>query len=168
MFDNYNSRSDFGESQMESVMGIVQSKLQQVATNPDLFSHVFGDKANTTEFHSARIQWASGDFSQLPSVEVLPASSMDGADGAYSNSTQTIYLSDSLFEAHANSVFGAAGVLVEEVFHWLDDRIQTDYDNSVLHTHGAFGVSSESTSHQYEPIQTDKDIQLDENTPNSL
>jgi len=54
---------------------------------------------------------------------------MNGADGAYASSTQNIYLSNALFKSGAapvDSVFGVAGVLVEETFHWLDDRVGTD------------------------------------------
>jgi subtilisin family serine protease len=47
--------------------------------------------------------------------------------GAYVN--QTIYLSDALFQPNAapsSSVFGAAGVLVEETFHFLDSLVGSD------------------------------------------
>ena len=37
-------------------------------------------------------QWGKGDFSGLPPIELLPASSMPGAAGAYAASTGTIYL----------------------------------------------------------------------------
>jgi hypothetical protein len=37
-------------------------------------------------------QWAAGDFSALPPIELLPASSMPGAAGAYAISTGTIYI----------------------------------------------------------------------------
>ena len=39
-------------------------------------------------------QWAAGDFSALPPIVLLPASSMPGAAGAYAFSTGTIYLKE--------------------------------------------------------------------------
>lgn len=112
--------SVFGTNQLPDVFGIVKTKLQQAASSPDLFSQVFGDKANTAEIQAVRSQWSVGDFSQLPSVQFLAAANMNGADGAYASSTKTVYLSDSLLHA------GAAGVLTEELFHWLDDKVGVD------------------------------------------
>ena len=41
--------------------------------------------------------WAKGDFSALPPIVPLPASSMPGAAGAYADSTGTIYLNEDGF-----------------------------------------------------------------------
>jgi subtilase family serine protease len=140
MLDNHNASpsfavgsggdaSIFGVNQLPDILGIVKSKLQQSAADSELFAKVFGDKANTAELQAVRSQWAIGDFSQLPSVQILSSESANGVLGAYSSSTQTVYLSDELLQATAapnNSLFGAAGVLVEETFHWLDDRVGVD------------------------------------------
>ena len=48
-----------------------------------------GEQPLLQELESA---WAAGDFSGLPAVELLQASSMPGAAGAYAASTGTIYL----------------------------------------------------------------------------
>jgi subtilisin family serine protease len=109
------------------LLGLVKSKLQQAAETPDLFTQVFGDKANTVELQTVRSQWSVGDFRNLPSVQILSAANTNGAVGAYVN--QTIYLSDALFQPNAapsSSVFGAAGVLVEETFHFLDSLVGSD------------------------------------------
>jgi hypothetical protein len=63
-------------------------------------------------------QWAEGDFSALPPIVLLPASSMPGAAGAYAISTGTIYLNqDWLAGASAAQVIA---VLTEELGHHLD------------------------------------------------
>ncbi|NMF59613.1 C2 family cysteine protease [Pseudanabaena yagii] len=153
---NQNAGSTFGlgsggdasifANQIPDILGIVRERLQQAASNPDLFVEVFGNKANTSELQTVRSQWSVGDFSQLPSVQILSAANTNGAFGAYASSTQTMYLSDALFQASAaptNSVLGAAGVLVEETFHWLDDRVGTDTqgDEGELAKDLIFGVS---------------------------
>jgi Ca2+-binding RTX toxin-like protein len=112
--------SIFGIGQLADVFGIVKAKLQQVASNDGLFAAVFGDKANTDEVQSVRGQWAIGDFSQLPSVQVISAADMNGADGAYASSTQKIYLSDAAFG------MGAAVTLIEEIGHFLDAKVGQD------------------------------------------
>ena len=112
--------SIFGAGQLADAFGIVKAKLQQVASNDGLFAQVFGDKANTAEFQAVRGQWAIGDFSQLPSVQVISAADMNGADGAYASSTQKIYLSASAFG------MGAALTLIEEIGHFLDAKVGKD------------------------------------------
>ncbi|HBH74417.1 MAG TPA: hypothetical protein DDY43_13545 [Synechococcales bacterium UBA10510] len=63
-------------------------------------------------------QWSHGDFSGLPPIVLLPASSMPGAAGAYAISTGTIYLNqDWLAGASAAQ---AIAVLTEELGHHLD------------------------------------------------
>ena len=138
MFENQNVGVNLGLnsaidaltfSALPDALGIVNAKLQQIASNSDLFSQVFGEKANTAEILSVRKQWAIGDFSQLPTVQILSAADMNGTFGAYANSTQTVYLSDILFQSNAaptNSLFGVVGVLVEETFHWIDDSVGND------------------------------------------
>ncbi|PZV17778.1 MAG: hypothetical protein DCF20_05260 [Pseudanabaena sp.] len=130
VLDNYvGNASVFGANQLPDILGLVQSKLQQAAASPDLFAQVFGDKANTAEIQAMRSQWSVGDFSQLPSIQILSAANFNNALGAYASSNQTVYLSDTLLKYNAapiDSFSGAAGVLVEETFHWLDDRVGED------------------------------------------
>ncbi|MCX5961609.1 MAG: PPC domain-containing protein, partial [Cyanobacteria bacterium] len=131
---------------LPNVFDTVQAKLQHSASNPDLFSQIFGDKANTAEIQSVRQQWSVGDFSQLPSVQILSAANANEALGAYVSSNRTVYLADVLFRANAapsNSFLGAAGVLVEETFHWLDDLVGADTrgDEGELASNLIFGQS---------------------------
>lgn len=68
-------------------------------------------------------QWAAGDFSALPPIEVLEGSEMPGAAGAYAISTGTIYLNGNwLASASENRVIA---VLTEELGHWLDSQIRS-------------------------------------------
>jgi hypothetical protein len=63
-------------------------------------------------------QWAAGDFSALPPIEVLEDSVLPGAAGAYAISTGTIYLNgDWLASASEDRVIA---VLTEELGHYLD------------------------------------------------
>lgn len=63
-------------------------------------------------------RWRTGDVQDLPPVQVLPASAMPNAAGAYARSTGTIYLNqDWLRGASRESVLA---VLSEELGHHLD------------------------------------------------
>jgi hypothetical protein len=63
-------------------------------------------------------QWAKGDFSGLPPIVLLPATSMPGAAGAYAASTGTIYLNQDWLAGASNAQ--AIAVLTEELGHHLD------------------------------------------------
>jgi hypothetical protein len=74
-----------------------------------------GEPAQLTALIS---QWAAGDFSGLPPIEVVQASVLPGAAGAYAISTGTIYLNaDWLRFASGTQVLD---VLNEELGHYLD------------------------------------------------
>ena len=63
-------------------------------------------------------QWAKGDFSGLPPIELLSASAIPGAAGAYAASTGTIYLNQEWLAGASNTE--AIAVLTEELGHHLD------------------------------------------------
>ena len=69
-------------------------------------------------------RWAAGDFSDLPQVVLLPASSMPGAAGAYAISTGTIYLNADWLTTAAPQQ--ALAVLTEELGHHLDNLLNTE------------------------------------------
>ena len=70
-------------------------------------------KAEPEALTSLLNQWRQGDFSALPPVVLLPASSMPGAAGAYALSTGSIYLNqDWLAGVSADQ---AIAVLTEEL-----------------------------------------------------
>ena len=151
VIENQNAVSPFDANPLLAIdiLGIVKSRLQQAASNSDLFVQIFGDKANTAEIQSVRSQWVIGDFSQLPSIQILSASNMNGGFGAYASSNETVYLSDALFQNGAvppNSFMQVAGVLVEETFHWLDDRVGVDTagDEGELARNLVFGTTPSS------------------------
>jgi len=83
-----------------------------------------GEPAQLTALIS---QWAAGDFSGLPPIEVLEGSVLPGAAGANAISTGTIYLNgDWLASASKDRV---AAVLMEEPGHLLDEimHVQNSY-----------------------------------------
>ena len=63
-------------------------------------------------------QWTEGDFSALPPIVLLPASSMPGAAGAYAISTGSIYLNQDWLETASDE--RVIAVLTEELGHHLN------------------------------------------------
>ncbi len=137
--------SIFAVNQLPDVFGIVKEKLQQAATNDGLFAQIFGDKANTAEFQAIRHSWAIGDFSQLPSVQVVSSSTLNGAAGAFGISTQTIYLSDANLTTGSppqDLLVTKAKAWVEEIGHYLDAKVGQDTagDEGERFKNSVFGV----------------------------
>ncbi len=84
-----------------------------------------GEPAQLTALIS---QWAAGDCSGLPPIEVLEGSVLPGAAGAYGIRTGTIYLNgDWLASASKDRVIA---VLMEELGHLLDE---------ILHDQNSYG-----------------------------
>ena len=90
-----------------------------------VFDTAFGTQYNRSLAEILRLQWETGDFSQLPQIEVLDSSILGSANGAYASSENKIYLSNT-FVAGA-SLAAISGVLLEEIGHFVDAKInQTD------------------------------------------
>jgi Ca2+-binding RTX toxin-like protein len=81
----------------------------------------FGANYDVVKATELRQHWQSRDFSQLPSIEVLSDEVLGTANGAYSSSTNKIYLSASFL----NTVSPAAivNVILEEIGHYVDAQI---------------------------------------------
>jgi hypothetical protein len=90
-----------------------------------VFDTAFGTQYNRSGAEILRLQWLSGDFSQLPQIEILDSNILGSANGAYASSTNKIYLSNS-FLANATTE-AISAVLLEEIGHFVDAQInQTD------------------------------------------
>jgi hypothetical protein len=81
----------------------------------------FGTQYDPNWVEVLRFQWQNGNFSQLPQIEEVSSEILGSANGAFSASTNTIYLSES-FLATA-SADGLNSVLLEEIGHWIDSKI---------------------------------------------
>ncbi|WP_138498340.1 Calx-beta domain-containing protein [Nostoc sp. PA-18-2419] len=95
---------------------------------------IFGGSRDLNRLQALSSSWAIGDFSQLPTIEVLPSNSMHGANGAFSEVTRTIYLSsDYLSQGLSNPdplTGGITGVLLEEIGHFVDTLINPGSDTT--------------------------------------
>ena len=105
---------------LPTILPTIQLFLQDLAQDSlrfnDIFEESFGDGLNQNFAETLRSQWASGDFSQLPTIEIL-ASDMNGALGAYASSTNTIYLAQFLVDGSQPELLSS--VLLEEIGFYL-------------------------------------------------
>jgi Ca2+-binding RTX toxin-like protein len=87
----------------------------------NLFDTAFGTQYNRSGAEILRLQWLSGDFSQLPQIEILDSSILGNANGAYASSNNQIYLSANFLATSTAEAISA--VLLEEIGHFIDAHI---------------------------------------------
>ncbi len=88
---------------------------------PTILTTAFGENYNPTEAHNIFSLWRNQDFSNLPQIQILPPTILHNAQGGYSTTTNTIYLSSTLLEQQ--SFLAIRNVLLEEIGHFIDAQI---------------------------------------------
>ena len=86
-----------------------------------VFDTAFGTQYNRSGAEILRLQWLSGDFGQLPQIEILDSSILGNANGAYGSSNNKIYLSANFLATSTAEAISA--VLLEEIGHFIDAQI---------------------------------------------
>ncbi len=88
-----------------------------------ILSVAFGDNYDRPILDSILTQWNNGDFSNLPTFEVISSAILGNANGGYSQQTNTIYLADNFVN---NALpYTIDGVILEEIGHYIDAQINT-------------------------------------------
>ncbi|MCW9681812.1 calcium-binding protein, partial [Dolichospermum planctonicum UHCC 0167] len=86
-----------------------------------IFDIAFGTQYNRSGAEILRLHWLSGDFSQLPQIEILDNTILGNANGAYAGSTNKIYLSANFVETATPKAISV--VLLEEIGHFIDSHV---------------------------------------------
>ncbi|WP_159250616.1 cadherin domain-containing protein, partial [Microcystis aeruginosa] len=84
----------------------------------------FGTSYDVVKATQLRQQWKSRNFSQLPSIEVLSGEVLGTANGAYSSSTNKIYLSESFLNTASPAAI--VNVILEEIGHFVDAQVNAE------------------------------------------
>ncbi len=102
------------------------STLTQNSLSADLITKVnqaFGNNFDAGELSIIFQDWGAGQFVSLPTLEIRSSADLKGARGAFAAETNTIYLSAEFVGTNAGNLTQISTVLLEEVGHWLDSRI---------------------------------------------
>jgi len=81
----------------------------------------FGTSYDVVKATQLRQQWHSRNFSQIPPIEVLSDEVLGTAKGAYSSSTNKIYLSASFLNTASSAAI--VKVILEEIGHYVDAQV---------------------------------------------
>jgi pimeloyl-ACP methyl ester carboxylesterase len=105
-------------------MSEVYGDLSKFAAESDFVAKMnlaFGENWDAAGAKALAEEWFQGDFSAIPPVKVVSSAEIGGANGAFAEATDTIYLSK---EFLAGGNLGAiADVLLEEIGHSVDARL---------------------------------------------
>jgi hypothetical protein len=129
--------SSFGSKQLLISAGEIVINAWQHQTNPNeavvygtmsIFNEnfasnaqiAFGKDFNIATASDLGVEILGGNLGVSPNVQFLFDDEMNGASGAYSQSTNTIYLNRSFVAENADNPTAVGKVLVEEMGHFLD------------------------------------------------
>ncbi|WP_174782884.1 choice-of-anchor Q domain-containing protein, partial [Dolichospermum sp. UHCC 0299] len=140
----------------------------------NLFDTAFGTQYNRSGAEILRLQWLSGDFGQLPQVEILDSSILGNANGAYASSNNKIYLSANFLATSTAEAISA--VLLEEIGHFIDAQINlSDSAGDEGEKFSALVQGQNLTTQELDRINTENDwanitvggeqVAVEQNTP---
>jgi hypothetical protein len=107
-------------------MSEVYGDLSKFAAAPDFVAKMnlaFGENWDAAGAKALAEGWFNGDFSDIPSVKVVSSAEIAGANGAFAATTDTIYLSKEFLAQNAANPAAVADVLLEEIGHSVDARL---------------------------------------------
>ncbi|MEG4329882.1 hypothetical protein [Microcoleus sp. herbarium5] len=115
-------------SAIETSLQAVYTTLNNFAKGDDFVAKVqsiFGTNFDAGKLEEIRQQWINSDFTSLPAIEIRTGSELKGANAAYAGSNNTIYVSEEFLTQNNNNLQGITSVLLEEIGHSVDWKINT-------------------------------------------
>jgi Ca2+-binding RTX toxin-like protein len=110
---------------------LVQNQLANFAAQDNfnlVITTAFGNSFDLLQLADLRQQWLTGDFSVIPTIQVLTEGELLGANGAYAAEFDRIFISsDFLATASEASI---TSVLLEEVGHRIDRLLNGNIDSA--------------------------------------
>ena len=111
-------------SSLLPILPAVDDVLFNFAQSDDFWANLaiaFGTSYDVVKATQLRQQWQSRNFGQIPLIEVLSGEVLGTAKGAYSSSTNKIYLSASFLNTASSAAI--INVILEEIGHYVDAQI---------------------------------------------
>jgi pimeloyl-ACP methyl ester carboxylesterase len=107
-------------------MSEVYGDLSKFAAESDFVAKMnlaFGENWDAAGAKALAEGWFNRDFSAIPPVKVVSSAEIGGANGAFAAATDTIYLSKEFLAQNGANPVAIADVLLEEVGHSVDARL---------------------------------------------
>ncbi len=101
----------------------VKYSLQNLIIGEDSLKIAFGEEYDRLAASTILSAWNNGDFGQIPTIQIIDGTILNGANAGYALANNTIYVSD-YFLANSSGD-RIAKVLTEEIGHFFDAQINT-------------------------------------------
>jgi RHS repeat-associated protein len=111
---------------LEEVIQDAQALLSQLFGQARLVDNLItalGEDWNVERLGVFLQDWNAGDFSVFPPIELRSQAELGGAKGAYSGERDTVYLAQELLAQNTDNASSVVDVLLEEIGHFLDQRL---------------------------------------------
>jgi len=108
------------------VMPTVYQYLQRFAAAPNLnekLKFTYGSDYNVHAAKTILDNWLIGDFSTIPSIELVERVDLAGANGAFASATNKIYLSKDILTGDITNTGAVEDVIIEEIGHSIDAQV---------------------------------------------
>ncbi|HLO47013.1 MAG TPA: hypothetical protein VK211_01095 [Kamptonema sp.] len=108
------------------VMPTVYQDLQRFATDPNVNEKLklsFGADYNVQNAQTILANWVLGNFSNIPSIELVELGDIAGANGAFAKETNKIYLSKDILTGDSINTEAVKNVIIEEIGHSIDAQV---------------------------------------------
>ncbi len=119
---------NYAQLALGEAIATAQDLLTALAANETFLPTVnltFGNLFDTEKATLLRQQWTAKDFSSLPTIDIRPATELNGANGAFAAATNTIYLSQDYIIENSTNPQAIVDVLLEEIGHGIDAQINS-------------------------------------------
>jgi serralysin len=153
-----NINNPINNSLITSLADVMQ-QLEGLLNEPDLItkiSLVFGNSTSITETQKLIKNIVTGQ--QLPELEVVTATTINGGNGAFDATNNKIYISSEFLEQNSNNSAAINNLLLEEFGHYLDTQLN---DTDTLGDEGAIFAAiaqgQELSASQLATLQAEND-----------
>jgi YD repeat-containing protein len=149
------------ESPLSIAIEVATNRLSELLKDPEFSAKMqtaFGEAGTTETARNLVTQLASSQA--WPTIEILSNSELKSALGAFAASTQTIYLSSDFLAQTANNPDAIARVLLEELGHYLDAKlnfIDSSGDEGAIFA--ALGLKNSLSEEELTVLKTENDFQ---------
>jgi parallel beta-helix repeat protein len=118
--------SDPATSVLANAILATEARLKDFAASEEFYETLdvaFGDSVIVGQVEDLRHQWLANEFETVPNIQIRTGVELNGALGAFSQQTNTIYLSEDFIEQNASDPWVVSNVLLEEYGHYVDSKI---------------------------------------------
>lgn len=127
IINNQDSPVNLNQS-LEKAILLAQTKLTEFSLalgSAEQMELIFGRNFDRSVANSLLEDWQNGNFTNLPQIQILRASDLNGANAGFASSNNTIYISEQFLAANSNNIAAISAVLIEEIGHSLDSQINS-------------------------------------------